>query len=125
VLWETGERADFRTLAELMHLIDQLAVQARSDNMPLAIQVLGTANSALVLTVGSEESHLAYVAATQCPRGVGCHGPWADDTLIVINFMGEPSDVPRRYFVPAAEAREALPRYIATGSRPDNIRWSD
>ena len=123
LLWDRDERANFESLNELEGLIDELSAKALKENVPLGVQVCVNSTSGLLVTVGKEESHMEFYSETDRPRGVGSHGPWDDDTLIEGNFMGERSEMARRYWVPIADAREALRRYFLTGARPDNINW--
>lgn len=123
LLWGDNKRAEFRSLAQLEELIGQLSFDAATCGMPLGVQVCLNAETALLITVGSEESHLEFYSAAGHPRGVGSRGPWDDDKLIEADFMGQTSELPRRYWVPITDAREALRRFYLTGARPDNITW--
>jgi hypothetical protein len=123
ILWDRNERTEFSSLEELEKLIDQLSAKAQETNVPLGVQVCVYENTGLLITVGREESHLEFYSASDRPRGVGSLGPWDNDELIEGNFMGERSEMARRYWVPMADAREALRRYFQTGVRPDNMNW--
>jgi hypothetical protein len=123
LLWGDKQRAEFDSLVQLEELIDQLTLKAAANKLPIAVQVCLNAETGLLITVGSEVSHVEFASPSGHPRGVGSRGPWDDDELIEADFMGQISELPRRYWVPIADAREALRRFYLTGARPDNITW--
>ena len=123
LFWEEANRTEVRSVEELDRLVDQLTVEARAD-MPLTVELHVGDETAMSIVVGREESHVEFHSAATHPPIVACHGPWNDDELIEFSHRGQYSELPRRYFVPIADAREALRRYFRTGTRPDNIAWS-
>lgn len=123
LLWGDDERAEFDSLPQLEELIDQLTSKAAAQKTSLAVQVCINAETGLLISVGSEASHMEFTSPTGRPRGVASRGPWDDDRLVEMDFMGQISELPRRYWVPIADAREALRRFYLTGTRPNNIAW--
>ncbi len=124
LIWEHNERAEFHSLSELEQLIDQLTTKAVEENTPLGIQVCLNADTCLLITVGCEESYMAFYSSSGHPLVTVCCGPWIDDDLLEIDFMGEPTEIKKQHCVPITDAREALHRYFFTGERPDNISWN-
>jgi len=109
---------------ELDQVINQLIEQGQK-KMPLSVQLVANEESALLITVGSQESHVEFYSITEPVLVVGCKGPWDDNSLVAFTHGGEYSEIERRYCVPFASAREALNQYFLTGQRPNNIQWND
>jgi hypothetical protein len=123
IKWERNKSQVVYTLQDLEKLLEQLTLEAVQNADPIAIQIKANPDTALLISVGRAESHVAFYATSARPLIVVCRGPWDTDELIEFNQMDEPSSVKKRYCVPAKDAREAVRRYFITGARPDNIEW--
>jgi Immunity protein Imm1 len=122
LLWE-GNRAEVDSLELLDAEIDHLTDEA-CKGMPFSVQVCLDYGTAMLIVVGRPESHLEFTSPTNQPLMVGCVGPCDDDELIEFSHGGQHSELPRRFWVPTSEAREALRTFFRTGERPSNIRWN-
>lgn len=124
LVWHEHENYEVHTLDALDRLIDQLDRDGR-ETTPFAVSLQVNPQSELCIVVGCEESHVEFYAADQSPLVVGCTDPWDDDLLIAHSYRGHYSEMPRRYCVPIADAREAMRLYFQTGKRPENQRWNE
>jgi hypothetical protein len=122
--WDQDQYTEVRSLPELDHLINELSRKAQS-KMPFSVELRMNPETSLSIVVGNEISHINFFSAKSSPPMVGCHGPWNDNELLEFLYRGEYSEIPRRFCVPIADAREAIRRYFLTGIRPDNVAWND
>jgi hypothetical protein len=123
VSWGPGESTEVASVEELDRLLDDLSAKARSQG-PFTVEISVNDRTAISAVLGRDDSHLEFYSPDQGALVIGCRGPWDDDTLIPFTYMGSYSELPRRYFVPVKQAREALRRYFLTGVRPENIAWN-
>jgi hypothetical protein len=110
------------SVEELDQLLDHLTALARHEG-PFSVDLSINDRSDIGAVLGRDESHLEFYSADEPPTYSASSGPWDDDTLIPFMHHGSYSELPRRYFVPADEARAALRSYFLTGRRPENIDW--
>ena len=130
VLWETGiapETREITSAGRLEELLDELTLQAKQANMPFSVQIELEDDSAILITVGSEISHLEFYSASHRPPVVVSISPVSTDEEEIITFLhgGIPSTVSRTSCVPIPAARAAIQEYFETGRRPIHIHWSD
>jgi hypothetical protein len=121
LIWEE-ERAEVRSVEELDAVLDRLTLQAKEDT-PFTVELYITDATMLYIIVGRDESQVVYYASADKPVAVSSVGPWEDDEPINFLYRGYESSVPKRYFVPITEAREAMRRFFQTGAAPNNITW--
>jgi hypothetical protein len=122
--WDVDNHVNILTKQDLDKTVDQLMEEANG-SLPFSVEVSVNELTSLVITLGSEYSHVEFYSANSGPLVVGCRGPWDEDALIAFTHRGEYSEMELRYFVPMQAAREALRRYFESGERPDNIQWND
>lgn len=122
LLWHEDNRSEIDSVEELDRALDRLTAEARED-LPFAVQVCLDDRTAMLIVVGRDVSHVEFTSPTSRPLVVVCEGPWDDDELIELTHGGVWSELPRRYWVPISEAREAVRAFFRTGTRPNNIRW--
>jgi hypothetical protein len=120
--WDENQQADVHSLDELERLIDELSLQAQGE-LPFSVELYGNVDTCLSILVGGEVSHLEFFSAKSRPPVVVSSGPWSDDEFVVCTHRGHYSEMPKKYCIPVADAREALRRYFLTGERPDNVAW--
>jgi len=130
VLWETGMPPETREIASagmLEELLDELTLQAKEADMPFSVQIELDDDSAILITVGSEISHMEFYSASHRPPIVASISAESTDENEIITFLhgGIPSTVSRISCVPIADARAAVRQYFETGGRPTNINWGD
>jgi hypothetical protein len=124
--WDANNQKQFGSLEELEREIDKIEEQSRLDKIPIGVEVSATPDTALMITLGSDASHLEFYGANQSPLLSSSIGPWDDDTLIEGMYLGDViTQMEKRYCVPLHEARAALRMYVTTKVRPSNIRWNN
>lgn len=121
--WDENEQCIVHSVSELDQMIEKLTAKAKEENMPFTVELQVDPETALVIVVGREESHVAFYSTASRPPIVTSIGPWDEDEQIVFTHRGHWSSMDKRFWVPIAEAREAMRSYFLTGRRPDNITW--
>lgn len=124
IVWGEGKTEKVPTLRDLDRLVGQL-IQLEGSKPPIGVQIIRNDRSGLLITLGHEFSHVEFFSSETHPQVVGCRGPWNDSTLIGFTFGGEYTEMEKRFFVSAEDARDAMHEYYQTGNKPKNIRWSD
>lgn len=122
--WNEDQQVEVHSLDELEHLIDELSRQAQGE-LPFSVELYGNVDTCLSIAVGGEISHMEFYSAKSRPLVVGCRGPWNEDELVVFLHRGHYSEIPKKFCVSMANAREALRRYFLNGEKPDNVAWND
>ncbi|MEZ4666592.1 MAG: Imm1 family immunity protein [Anaerolineae bacterium] len=122
--WNKDENSEVPTLEELNRLIGQLETEGRTSRA-FTVTVRVNDETGMTMVVGRQESHITFYDANARPPVRGCTGPWDDDQLIVYSYRGHYSEIPRRFCVPIADAREAMRIYFRTGQRPENLSWNE
>jgi hypothetical protein len=126
-LWHQDETTEIRSSQMLEELIDELTMQAQKDKMPFSVQIIMNDDSALLITVGSEISHLEFYSASHGPPVVISVGNWdgTENEAFFALHGGEPSTVSKKSCIPIGSARDAVRQYFETGKRPININWTE
>jgi hypothetical protein len=124
LIWGEAESSPVASANELDDLLDDLTEQAWIQGL-FTVQLVMNNGTALLIVVGGQMSHVEFYWRTGKPLAVGSRGPWDDDELIALTHCGQYSELPRRFWVPTEDAREAMRQYFRTGSRPTNITWGD
>jgi len=122
LIWDEDNRAEVRSVEELDLLVDRLTVEAR-ESVPFAVELHVGERTSMFIVVGWKESHMEFYSPAYRPYLWSCRDLWDDDEHVEFFYRGHHSGVPRRYTVPADEAREAMRRFFHTGARPDNVAW--
>ena len=122
--WDDDDHASVKSVEELDELLDHLPFTVRAD-LPFTVECQVNDETCLMITLGGNESHVEFYSMTERPPIAVCLGPWNDGTFVPFYRRWRYSEVERQFFVPLADAREALRRYVRTGERPDNIAWND
>lgn len=123
LLWDDKETR-ISSLEALDNLLDHLTVEAKQ-LMPFTVELHVNNDTGLLIVLGQTESPVEWYSAADRFPIMGAHGPWDDDNLLVFLHHGHYSELPKRFCVPIADAREALRQYFLTGVRPSNIHWND
>ena len=124
LVWHENESREIHSLEELDQLMHDLDHEG-CESTPFSVSLQVNPETELYIVVGCEESHVEFYAADQSPLVVSCTGPWDDDVLIAFYYRGHYSEMPRRYCVPIADAKEAMRQYFLTGKRPQNLKWNE
>src|SRR5688572_4288072 len=122
-LWDQNETAEITSVHMVDELLDQLTLRAKKDRMPFTVQIILNDDSALLITVGSDLSHLEFYSTSQHPPVVPSNNQWNEniDEILIFYHGGEPSSVNKKSCIPIVAARQAVRQYYATGKRPTNI----
>lgn len=124
LMWNGINHVTVHSVHDLDHFLDRLTIDAQ-DELPFTVELQMSPDTGLSIVVGGEASHMEWFAETSRPPAVGCSGPWDSDDLIVFLHQGEYSELPKRFFIPHDQARDAMREYFQTGSRPRNVVWND
>lgn len=103
--------------------ICNLEEEARSEGKLCAVQVSVNDSTAMLITVGGSESYTLFCMEGEKPPIVSALSLSDDNRLLKFDFMGESSQMERRYWVPIEEALEALRYYLLTGMRSERLNW--
>lgn len=125
-LWYQDKTIEITSSQMLEELLDQLTTQAEKAKMPFTIQICLHNDSALLITVGSEISHLEFYSEAQRPPVVISIGKWDENEngSFTANHGGEPSTINKKSCIPIHAARNAVQQYFRTGKRPTNVNWN-
>lgn len=124
VRWGENNEIEIHTVQALEQLIDNLTVIAKA-SMPFSIELSVGQGTSMAVVIGREECHIEFYSSHDSLPVVGCTGPWDEDDIIAFSHHGHYSELPKRYWIPSTDAREALRQYFLTGTRPSNLKWND
>lgn len=122
--WDEDQREIVRSVEELDAWLDRLTQAAEVAAELFTVELHTPDDQVLALIVGGEESQVAFYSAAHNPPYLSSLGPWEDDEPIEFAHRGQYSSLPRRFFVPIAEARESMRRFFQARTLPDNICWN-
>lgn len=122
LIWN-NHQVDVHSLDELDTLIDELSEKGRREK-PFPVQLCLGENSGMLMTVGSDISHLEIIIETDLLEGLVSLGPWNEDELIIFFHGDEPVEMEKKYFVPFDDAKAALRSYYKNHRIPDHILWT-
>lgn len=123
-VWVRGEQVQFQTVEQVEGFIDQQEQKAKSEGVLQTIQVSAEDSSCMLITVGGNISYTQYYSVNSRPPIVTAIGAYDDNTLIEFEFMGELSQIEKRYWIPIESARNAMTHYLVSGTRP-SLYWND
>jgi hypothetical protein len=107
---------------DLDRTLDAIADQATE---PVIIELISSTGERLGVGLGAAGSVLSFTGTSDPPYFIstGNLGPQNDG--VVFYLHGHWSEFPASALVTNQDAREAARRFVATGRRPDNVRWED
>jgi hypothetical protein len=108
------------TLAELIRI-------AEVDG-PFTLLLRVNSETAIEIIIGLEISTVLFYSVDSKPQHVGSVGSIetvSENEWVSFNHRGEFSEIPKKYFIPFEDSREAFIDYFTTGLRPNNINWRD
>jgi hypothetical protein len=125
-----GHEVQVSTAAELDAVLDQVAAQASSEEVPYAVQIHQPGqHGAVMIGIGHpDRSFIDWLDRSE-PHGTANRygvesglAPVAEP--IGFDFYGDWTDMPpaRTRITPSA-AREAAREYVCTGQRPTTVEW--
>jgi hypothetical protein len=118
------DHAEAFSVDDLDHELDRLTARAAQLGTAFNVTLAGSDGTSMEIVVG------APVASVQWMRDE----PWCclvsvtddvarSDDLIPFAGNGQYSELPRRYWIEVAAAREAVRHYLRTGQLPPLMRW--
>src|SRR5688572_32723407 len=109
----TVETIEITSSNMLEELLDRLTILAKDDDMRFTAQIILNDDSGILITVGSEISHLEFYSASQRPPIVPSIGQWniGEDEIVIALHGGVPSTVQKNSCVPIEHARDAVRQY--------------
>jgi hypothetical protein len=126
VLWGTTRPAQIVKSADhVFQLIEKIEAEAHATNTPISIDVSINKDTTFGITVGSDLSHTQFYDASRRPPIATSLDIVDSDELIEVDFMGELSQMERRYWIPIELAKRALRYYLETGQRFEEIKWTN
>lgn len=124
ILWGNSNKELYFDIDSLIKLLKKISIRARQKKLPIAIQICNSDTTALLITLGGNESYCQYFQLNSRPPVFTSFNPTEkSNELISFDFMGEPSQMEKCYWIPINLIDEAIAKYLETNLMPNNIFW--
>lgn len=108
----------------LLQKVRELEDIARVAGELMAIEVAVSGPTAFGIVVGGAESYAQFFDSRSRPPVSTTIGPFDDNTLIEFDYMGESSELERRYWISSESTLKALTYYLENDSRDPSLLWN-
>ena len=94
---------------------------------PFIVDVTIDNGDTISIALGREVSVLNFISASKRPPYLASEGrpPASGDGVVRFGYFGSMTEFPEGQAIPRSDALEAVCSFVATGSLPENIVWSE
>jgi hypothetical protein len=116
------EGGGFTGLSALDVVLDELDAEFRAEEEPTLVTVAESPERRIAIAVGGDESVVSYTDEAD-GYYLSNNGKPDDGNTVRFSIGNTVSEFSTNNLVSTTDAREAVRRFFATRSRPDNIEW--
>lgn len=128
IAWmERGAEKIVESIDELDKILDHLTIEAEQGK-PFIVELVADSGNVMGIGLGQSQTVLNFMQSSLQPpyfTSLNREFSGSNDDMIVFDYFGTWTEFPIRNAIPIQEAREALRRFFAASTLPNNVEWEE
>lgn len=124
VQWAEDKTRETLTIQELDALLAELA-RGRAGQRGMLVNIESPNGDVLTVGVGGDVSVVSYMRQNGKPPYVTTVGDPEAEGIVVFDYLGQWTEIPKRNTITFERAREILRRFLWDGTLDPNVEWEE